>query len=331
MLLVCLPQTAQAHQRLVGVIQATAVPGANRVTILLKLEVRALMAQVGLGEIADDDPRLLVTDKGRHLVLDLLRRTHEVESWSGVCERDRIDRLELTPSHAWLDIQITYRCPAPMHYVMVRLDTLLDEEGHRIVGDFDAGGGPERVLYNRRARRHFLLFDAAPPVEAPPPPVQAPPRWTPVLLHLELGLLIVVLAGGVGERRRRGLLAGAAMGIGVLAVALGAWSGRQWVPALSGLLGLVAVAGLCARGLVLRRAFSRADIVAAAFAAVLAGLAAARDGIADPAGVGVYAAVAVVGFAGLGFGAGVRGRQALGFGCLALLIFLGVGEAFRVV
>lgn len=330
-----------AHQKLVGVIQAQSVPQSGTVTVLLKLEVRALMSTLELGEIADDDPRLLTTDQGRHKVLDLLRRTHELEAWKGVCERDKIERFELTPSGAWLDVQTRYRCPKPVHYVMVRLDTLLDEEGHRIVGHFDAGDGAEKVVYNRRARKHFLLFDeelalpAATATTAPPHQSEKPPLST-LLLHPELGLLVLVLAGAVGTRRRRALLAACALGVGVGTVGILAATGAHWVPVQAGLVGLVLVGGLAARALIQGEELASWDLAIAGAAALVVAAAAGRDGVTGAlgsplSGLLVYFGVGAVGLVGTALGAMPKAREVLGFGVIAAIVFLGAGEAFRLI
>jgi hypothetical protein len=331
--LTCAP--ASAHQRLVGVIQAQGSADNPQVTVLLKLDVRALMTELKLGEIADDDPRLLVTDNGRHEVLHLLRRTHALESWSGVCERDKIERYELTPSGAWLDVQIQYRCPTPMHYVQVRLDTLLDEEGHRIDGHFDASRGPEKVLYNRRARRHFLLFDEVEPIAipVPQPPAEVGNRAA-ILLHPELWLLVLALAGAAGPRRRRTMPAVAAWILGCVSVGAAGALGAQQVPAAFGVVGLVVVGGVAARGLILRETRSL-DIAVALLGAVFVGASAARDADLSawgPWGPWVFAALASIGMVGLALPEHApRWRRALGFSTVALVLFLVVGEAFRLV
>ena len=143
---------AESHPRRVGVVEAVASQSTGRVTILFKLEVQAVSDHLATAGARWNAP---TTAQGRRDVVALLNRSHELSSWSGPCTQQQTNRYGLSPSGRWIDVELEYLCPLPMEYVAIHVSLHLGEPGLRLAGRF----GKSRVVFNRRAQTHFLLFE----------------------------------------------------------------------------------------------------------------------------------------------------------------------------
>ena len=120
-------------------------------------------------------------------------------------------------------------------------------------------------------------------------------------------------------------------GAAVAALVLGASA----IPGIFGVAGFVIVAGVSARALIMGEETGAQDAVIAAGGALFVGLTAAHDAQweawGEPwVGLLVWAAFSAVGLLGLvAEETSARFRRALGFGSLAVAVFLGAGEVFR--
>ena len=313
------PHSVGAHQRLVGMVDARATPDA--VLVLIKLDARMLLTTTGLAQgtgepssnlsehttaidaVSDGTrkkgqlgpaavgagPRELLTSRGKRAVWRLLRKTHWVESWKGRCVRVALDKYELTQDGAWLDIHARYHCASPRHYVLLHVQTLLEEPGHRIAVYLDSGDGDlQRRSYNHRVWDHFLLpegeadadiVSAAEPVTAerlPPTPGAGLPL---MLARPEIFLLPLILIGSAGDLRLRfaaalgALLVAASVAAGLEAVPL-----TQWLAGPSTFIAMLGTGTLAARFLIWRVRFSWVYATATGLVAACGGCAAAGAG-----------------------------------------------------
>ncbi len=333
--------SAEAHEGAVGVVQAKVGPG-GQVLVLLKFKVESLVEAALPGGSGGVDA--LTTPEGRGAVLDLLVRTHSVEVPGGLCERDSVDRFEPAPSRVWFDIILKYRCPDDWEKITVRVETLLVESGHRLMGTFEQEGVVTRSVLTRRSPR--FVFKASGSQTAQVQPAAAPPqespqvrsRWSHLLDHAEFFLLPLILLGGAVERRRAAAAAAASV---VMALGLGLTADLGATPPTAeviGLVGLLGVAALIVRHLLLEHPIDGFSAGMVVLVAACVGLGMARDGglalegsaaLGGAVRGGLVGLSALVGLA-LGRWGTDRGRRVVAFAALGGIFSLAVGEIARI-
>ena len=163
-LVLAIAGAAHAHDGAVGIAQAKVTEG--EALVLLKFRTSALLEKLYDDEAKDGS--VLASEDGRNKVLDLLVETHSVSTKQALCERDKIERFELTPSGKWFDIIIRYRCPRPHRTVRLKIATLLDGTNHRIMGSFESKGVVTKTILTRRRPTYTFKLSVAPPKKNPP-------------------------------------------------------------------------------------------------------------------------------------------------------------------
>jgi hypothetical protein len=341
---------AQAHQELVGVLQAK-VSG-EQVEVLLKLDVRKLLVASGVSPDEDGDPSKLLSPDGQRAVWDLLLREHKVSTEREVCTREAITLYDLSKSRRWLDVIARYRCPAPRQHVDVELRALLDGEGHTVMAHFDKGDGViDRFVYSKHAKRYRFTWNPAPPQVAAPlgatppsteegaPPTPAPRGWPGLLWHGEVFLVGLVVAGACSDDRKARAW-GLAVGFGALALGLlvpTAWVWRGGLPSVLGMVALGVQAQVLVRHWLVGHPLRAHDYPLVALVGLCAGLGVAQDGSLWVEGRAWWGPAAVIAGGGalsaLGWWAHGRPRahRGVAFGALAWVGFLLLGELARLV
>jgi hypothetical protein len=335
------PGAAQAHQEVVGIVQAK-LRAPDDLEILLKLDAAQLLMSAQLDPTGREIARL-ESPEGQRAVWDYLLRHHEVDAWQGACERVLVRRYALSPSGKWLDIQSQWRCPPPQEYIRVHFSGLLEGEGHAVVGHFDDGAGAVEQMRFGRLSQDWFFFPALPAGGGPLPScAKGEGRVGVALARFFARGVFSAAAGDVGGAD--GGRADAAVGGGRVAgggVGAGAGAGvagvSRRVPELLGLVSLIGLGAVTARHVLLRAPLRREDLPLSILLGVCAGLSVARTGAlvaVTPGWLGalVFAgAWALFGWAGVALGRSPKRRQAAALAVLGVLCFLVTGELYHLV
>ena len=338
-LLLCAP--AHAHQGAVGVVQAKLDP--EGVTVLLKFKAAPLLETVfprTPGAALD----ALTTPEGRNKVLDLLVETHSVTTPQAICERDAIELFQPAPSGKWFDIIIKYRCPGPYEEVRIKVETLLTEKDHRLMGTFEAAGELTRTVLTRRRPTFTFKLGPTPPQPEPKvdPPAEAPEHrleadLLSLIAHGDLILFPLILLTAAGPRRMRA--GGAAVGL-FAALCTALWGHALGLDAatFAGLAGLLGVGALLVRHHLMNTDLDRQDLLLVGLVGACIGVAASRAGglaLRGDLAVGLVThglviALGLIAGAWLGERDSPRIRRAIGWVGVAVVIFLAIGEVAMV-
>ncbi len=331
---------ALAHRGPVGIVQARVTP--SHVVVLLKMRAPKLLAATFPEQGEEGSVSLLNTEEGKGRVLDLLLEDHSVKTDVSLCERDKIERFELTPSREWMDLIVHYRCPRPRRQVDITIQALLKDGRHHYVGQFVHPDGSVRDAFlslQEPTYTYVLDEQAAAAKAAAASDVQAPAeseavwvRWGWLLGRGDWGWVALVLrAAGAGERRWRWSAAGVGLAAAV-AMSFGGLWGAPGAPFYAGVVGMAVLAVSTWRHVLGQQPVERADVVMAALAGVGIGWAAGgaqgmhKATVWEALLLGLGVVLAAVAGHWISQRTSPRWRRGTAFVVFAVLVFLGVGE-----